>query len=97
MKRLLLLTALSVISVSSLLAQYMPSILNLRMYDNAQFTYNIDGVMNNNLAPTHRIESMQAGTHYINVYVLQWMYGGGYSQRLVYSGNINISPSTNLL
>ena len=94
MKRLILLVAIFVLALSNMSAQYEPSILNLRMYDKSTFTLNIDGVNYNTQNTTHRIGNLAPGNHILYVYTQQWMYGGGYSNRMVYSGNVNIQPST---
>ncbi|MEI6311684.1 MAG: DUF4476 domain-containing protein [Bacteroidota bacterium] len=96
MKRLMLLFSIQIISIGAMMAQYIPSILNLRLYDNAPFTCTIDGQNYNQANSTLRIENLNPGNHILNAYVLQWMYGGGYTQRLVYSGTIYVQATAEL-
>jgi len=96
MKRLMLLISIQIFSLGAMMAQYVPSILNLRLYDNSQFTCTIDGVNYNQSNTTLRVANLSPGNHVVNAYVLQWMYGGGYTQRLVYSGILYIQASAEL-
>ncbi len=96
MKHLILLIAIHLMSLGAIMAQYAPSILNLKMYNNANFYCTVDGVNYNQANATQRIENLTPGNHFINVYVSQWMYGGGNTQRLVYSGNVYVQANAEL-
>jgi hypothetical protein len=70
--------ALVAISVLSASAQYGPSILNLRLNDNAPFTAYIDGQLVNRMDNAARITNLSGGKHLLEIYRAGRQWGHHY-------------------
>lgn len=96
MKRIALLSMMVCLLHVSIFAQQIPSVVNFRMYNNESFTCELNGTSSNTASTSQRFERLIPGYYNIKVYVAQWMYGGGYSNRLVYQGYIEVKPATEI-
>lgn len=76
--------------LATLTSESMPSELNIRLHDFAKFFITVDGKVYNNNSNSYTISGLIMGNHFIKVYKVRNNKYGGFSSRLVFSGNIFI-------
>lgn len=76
--------------LGTLNAASMPSELNIRLHDYAKFFISVDGKVYNNNSNSYTISGLVMGNHFVKIYKFRNNRYGGFSSRLVFSGNIFI-------